>query len=114
MTVRRLFLLPAVVLVAALAGACQPSAEALPRLKDPNEILEEAIRTTAELEFVHARLEAATAGPGVAQQYTVDGDINLSKREFHATADATRRADSTSRGWFSKSVMRTRSRKPSL
>jgi hypothetical protein len=85
MTLRRSFL-PAVMLVAVLAG-CQPSAEALPRLSDPTEILEEAIRTTAELEFVHARLEAATDAGGGAQQYTVDGDIDLAQREFHALAE---------------------------
>ena len=87
MTLRRSFLLPAVMLVALLAAACQPSAEALPRLDDPKEIIEEAIRTTAELEFVHARLEGATEMQGMAQQYTVDGDINLAQREFHALAE---------------------------
>lgn len=87
MTVRRSFLLPAVLLVAALGAACQPSAEALPRLDDPKEILEEAIRTTAELEFVHAKLEAATEALGNSQQYMVDGDIDLAQREFHALAE---------------------------
>jgi hypothetical protein len=86
MTLRRSFLLPAVLLAALFAG-CQPSAEALPRLDDPTEILEEAIRTTAELEFVHARLEGATEALGQAQQYTVDGDINLAQREFHALVE---------------------------
>jgi hypothetical protein len=87
MTLRRSFLLPAALLVAASAGACQPSAEALPRLDDPKEILEAAIRTTAELEFVHAKLEGATAAGGAAQQYTVEGDVDLAQREFHALAE---------------------------
>jgi hypothetical protein len=87
MTLRRSFLLPAVLLVAAIAGACQPSAEALPRLDDPKEILEEAIRTTAELEFVHAKLEGGSSALGVAQQYTVEGDVDLAQREFHALAE---------------------------
>ena len=87
MTFRRSFVLPAVLLVAVLAAACQPSAEALPRLDDPKEILEEAIRTTAELEFVHARLEAGMDAGGAAQQYKVDGDIDLAQREFHAIAE---------------------------
>ena len=88
MTLRRSFLLPAVLLAALLAAACQPSAEALPRLDDPKEILEEAIRTTAELQFVHAKLEGATTADGGAQQYTVEGDIDLAQREFHAMAEA--------------------------
>ena len=55
MTFRRVFLLPAI-LLAMLLGACGNStAQALPRLDDPKEIIEEALRTTAELEFVHAR-----------------------------------------------------------
>jgi hypothetical protein len=87
MTLKRSFLLPAILLVAAIAGACQPSAEALPRLDDPKEILEEAIRTTAELEFVHAKLEGATAEGVMAQQYTVEGDVDLAQREFHALAE---------------------------
>jgi hypothetical protein len=87
MTLRRSLLLPAVLLVAAIVGACQPSAEALPRLDDPKEILEEAIRTTAELEFVHTKLEGATAAGGAAQQYTVEGDVDLAQREFHALAE---------------------------
>jgi hypothetical protein len=87
MTLRRSFLLPAALLVAVLAAACQPSAEALPHLDDPKEILEEAIRTTAELEFVHANVEAATEALGNSQQYMVDGDVDLAKREFHALAE---------------------------
>ena len=86
MTLRRSFLLPAILLAAVLA-ACQPSAEALPRLDDPKEIIEEALRTTAELEFVHARLEGGTEMDGMAQQYTVEGDIKLAQREFHALAE---------------------------
>lgn len=87
LTLRASFLLPAVLLVAVLAAACQPSAEALPRLDDPKEIIEEAIRTTAELDFVHAKLEGATDAQGMAQQYTVEGDLNLAQREFHALAE---------------------------
>jgi len=87
MKARRSFLLPVIALLAALVAGCQPSAEALPRLDDPKEIIEEAIRTTAELEFVHAKLEAATGALGQTQQYTVDGDIDLAQREFHALAE---------------------------
>ena len=87
MTLRRPFLLPAVLLVAVLAAACQPTAEAMPRLDDPKEIIEEAIRTTAELEFVHARLEGAANADGAEQSYIVEGDIDLAQREFHALAE---------------------------
>jgi hypothetical protein len=87
MKVRRSFLLPVIAVLAALVAGCQPSADALPRLDDPQEILEEAIRTTAELEFVHAKLEATTGALGQAQQYAVDGDIDLAQREFHALAE---------------------------
>ena len=86
MTSQRLIALPVVLLVLVLAGCGQP-AEAMPRLDDPQEILEEAIRTTAELEFVHARLEAAVDGGGGSQRYTVDGDVDILQREFHAVLE---------------------------
>ena len=60
MTFRRVFLLPAILLAVLLAACGNSTAQALPRLDDPKEIIEEALRTTAELEFVHARLEAGT------------------------------------------------------
>ena len=83
MTLSRVFLLPAILLAAILAG-CQPTSEVLPRLDDPKEILEEALRTTAELEFVHARIEAAADVMGDSQRYTLEGDVDLAQREFHA------------------------------
>jgi hypothetical protein len=86
MTIRRVFLLPAI-LLAVLLAACDSTAEALPRLDDPTEILEEALRTTAELEFVHARVEAAQEVASESQSYTLDGDLNLAQREFHAVVD---------------------------
>jgi hypothetical protein len=86
MTFPRIFLLPAILLAVGLA-ACDSTAQALPRLGDPKEIVEEALRTTAELEFVHARLEAAQDAGGVAQHYTLDGDLDLAQREFHANVD---------------------------
>jgi hypothetical protein len=87
MTFRRVFLLPAILLAALLAACGDSTAEALPRLDDPKEIVEEALRTTAELEFVHARLEAAAEVMGESQRYTLDGDVNLAQREFHAMLD---------------------------
>ena len=86
MTHLRLFLLPAILLVAIVAG-CDSTAQALPRLDDPKEIIEEALRTTAELEFVHARLEAAAEVMGESQSYSLEGDLNLAQREFHANFD---------------------------
>jgi len=86
MTFRRVFLLPAI-LLAVLLAACDSTAEALPRLDDPKEILEEALRTTAELEFVHARLKADAEVAGETQGYTVDGDLNVAQREFHANVE---------------------------
>ena len=93
-TFRRGFLLPIVAGAVLLAG-CEPTAAALPRLTEPGEVLEEALRTTAELEFVHIRLEATFRGDGVAgvglgeTAVTVDGDLDLGTREFHALAEAT-------------------------
>ena len=86
MTFPRVFLLPAI-LLAVLLAACDSTAQALPRLDDPKEIIEEALRTTAELEFVHARLEAGADVAGQSQRYTLDGDLNLAQREFHANVD---------------------------
>ena len=54
MTFRRVFLLPAVLLAVLVAACGDSTAEALPRLDDPKEILEEALRTTAELEGAFA------------------------------------------------------------
>jgi hypothetical protein len=88
---KRLFLLP-VVLLGLLVAACESPAAALPRLDDPAEILEEALRTTAELEYVHAQLDAQLAGDanpaGGPMTYTVEGDLDLANREFHAVAGA--------------------------
>ena len=86
MTFRRVFLLPAI-LLAVLLAACDSTAQTLPRLDDPKEIIEEALRTTAELEFVHARLEAGTDAAGQSQRYTLEGDLNIAQREFHANVD---------------------------
>jgi hypothetical protein len=87
MTFRRVFLLPAILLAVLVAACGDSTAEALPRLDDPKEILEEALRTTAELEFVHARLDASAEVMGQSQRYTLDGDVNLAQREFHARLD---------------------------
>ena len=92
MTSLRVFLLP-VVLLAILVAGCNPTAEAeaLPRLDDPTEILEEALRTTAELGFVHAKVDAAITGGAEmmgAQAATLEGDLDLGQREFHATLTA--------------------------
>jgi len=87
MTFRRVFLLPAILLAALLAACGDSAAEALPRLDDPKEIVEEALRTTAELEFVHARLEVAQEVAGESQRYTLEGDLDLAQREFHAAVD---------------------------
>jgi hypothetical protein len=90
MTTLRLFLLPMVVLAVVVAG-CNPTSEALPRLDDPREIIEEALRTTAELGFVHAKVDAAiTSGAEMmgVQGATLEGDLNLGQREFHATMTA--------------------------
>ena len=87
MTFRRVFLLPAVLLAVLVAACGDSTAEALPRLDDPKEILEEALRTTAELEFVHARLEANQEVGGESQRYTLEGDLDLAQREFHAAVD---------------------------
>ena len=86
MTFRRVFLLPAI-LLAVLLAACDSTAQTLPRLDDPKEIVEEALRTTAELEFVHARVEAGADVMGESQRYTLEGDLNLVQREFHANVD---------------------------
>ena len=86
MTLFRVFLLP-VILLAVLLAACDSTAQTLPRLDDPKEIVEEALRTTAELQFVHASLEASTDAGGQSQQYTLDGDLNVEQREFHANVD---------------------------
>jgi hypothetical protein len=94
MTSLRLFLLPVVLLAVVVAG-CNPTAEAeaLPRLEDPQEILEEALRTTAELEFVHAKVDASMTGDGGqvfgTQAATLEGDMDLGQREFHALLTAT-------------------------
>jgi hypothetical protein len=90
MTSLRSFLLPVVLLAVILSG-CNPTSEALPRLDDPREILEEALRTTAELGFVHAKVDAAiTSGAEMmgVQGATLEGDLNLGQREFHATMTA--------------------------
>jgi hypothetical protein len=86
MTFPRVFLLPAILLAVLLAG-CDSTAQTLPRLDDPKEIVEEALRTTAELEFVHARVEAGADVMGESQRYTLEGDLNLVQREFHANVD---------------------------
>ena len=90
MTSLRVFLLP-IVLLAVIVAGCNPTAEALPRLDDPKEILQEALRTTAELEFVHAKVDAAVTGGAEvmgAQSATLEGDLNLGQREFHAKLTA--------------------------
>jgi hypothetical protein len=87
MTFRRVFLLPAILLAALVAACGNSTPQALPRLDDPQEVLEEALRTTAELEFVRARLEAAQEVAGESQRYTVEGDLDLAQREFHANVD---------------------------
>ena len=94
MTSLRLFLLHVVLLAVVVAG-CNPTAqaEALPRLDDPKEILEEALRTTAELHFVHAKVDASMNGEGGqvfgTQSATLEGDLDLGQREFHAVLAAT-------------------------
>ena len=94
MTSLRLFLLPLALLAVVVAG-CNPTAEAeaLPRLDDPKEILEEALRTTAELDFVHAKVDASMNGEGGqvfgTQSATLEGDLDLGQREFHAVLAAT-------------------------
>lgn len=67
----------------------------MPRLEDPDEILAEAVRTTAELQYVHARVDvearSTDLNPGGADMtvtYGVDLDIDLVKREFHALVEA--------------------------
>ena len=82
------------VLLAVVVASCNPTAEAeaLPRLDDPQEILEEALRTTAELDFVHAKVDASMTGEGQvmgAQAATLEGDLDLGSREFHAALNAT-------------------------
>jgi len=86
---RRRVVLSLVLLGSLLVGACEPTDAALPRLTEPAEVLEEAIRTTAELEYVHARLDLAVTVPGDAGRmgYVVDADIDLGRREFHAAVD---------------------------
>lgn len=86
---RRRVILSLVLLGSLLVGACEPTEPTLPRLTDPAEILEEAIRTTAELEYVHARLDLSATVPGVAGRtgYALDADIDLGRREFHAAVD---------------------------
>jgi hypothetical protein len=85
---RRLLLLPLLLVVAGIAAACEPTAAALPRLTDVDEILEETLRTTAELKYVHARVEVEAAlGQGIGDgSYVVDADIDLGRRELHAEA----------------------------
>ena len=73
--------------IAVLSGACNATAEALPKLDDPTEILEEALRTTAELEYVHARVDVAADIMGSSQSYAVDADLDMGRREFHAVVE---------------------------
>ncbi len=78
------------ILLAALAvGACQPTAESLPRLSDPNEILEEAIRTTAELDFVQLRADVGVGIPGGGGTMELSGtaEIDLRNRNVHGLID---------------------------
>ena len=84
--VTRPFLLFALA-IAVLSGACNATAEALPKLDDPTEILEEALRTTAELEYVHARVDVAADIMGSSQSYAVDADLDMGRREFHAVVE---------------------------
>ncbi len=88
--VTRLLLLPLIVLTL-LVGACQPTAPAaLPRLDDPAEIVEEALRTTAELDFAHVRLDASASGGQLGNQamsYVIEGDIDLDRRDFHLVTE---------------------------
>lgn len=87
--IHRFALLPVALLAALVVAACDPTAAALPRLTDPDEIVEEALKTTAELEYIHARIEidAQAAGFGGDMSYVVDADIDLGRREFHAVVD---------------------------
>jgi hypothetical protein len=80
--------------IAVVLGACGPGTPAMPRLEDPKEVVAEAIRTTAELEYVHARLEleaqAADPAGGVGNMtigYVVDLDLDIVRREFHALVE---------------------------
>lgn len=62
----------------------------MPRLDDPKEILEEALRTTAELDYVHARVDARVKGGLVGSEPvvgSVEGDIDLDRRDFRAVID---------------------------
>lgn len=90
--VTRLLLLP-LILLTLLVGACQPTAPAaLPRLDDPAEIMEEALRTTAELDFAHVRLDASANGGQLGNQeisYVIEGDIDLDRRDFHVVTEGS-------------------------
>lgn len=87
-------------LVALVLAGCQATAAVLPRLDDPKEILEEALRTTAELDFVHAEVEARVEGGLVGAEPiagSVVGDIDLDRRDFRAVFDGEALTGSTSR-----------------
>jgi hypothetical protein len=89
--IHRLALVPVALVVALLAVACEPTAAALPRLTDPDEVIEETLKATAELDYVHlaVEVEATAAQLGGKMSYVADADIDLGRREFHAVIDGS-------------------------
>jgi hypothetical protein len=89
--IHRFALVPVALLAALVIAACEPTAAALPRLTDPDEVIEEALKTTAELDYVHlaVEVEATAAQLGGKMSYVADADIDLGRREFHAVIDGS-------------------------
>jgi hypothetical protein len=80
----------AALLVAAIALAiigCQATPPAQPILTDPSEVAMAAIRSTAALQSVHARLDSLfRQGGGFDSGSSVEFDIDLTRRDFAARA----------------------------
>jgi hypothetical protein len=77
------------VLTLTVAGACDPAAKGQPLLTDPAEIVMAAVRSTAGLKGVHAKVEVAFkgggqafGGPDMQTRTTLDLDLDMATRNY--------------------------------
>jgi hypothetical protein len=76
-----------VLAVAAVLGACSPSAPAASRVSDPRQVVVEALKSTAALEAAHALVRVDILdGSGRHFAANAEGDVNVASRELDVSA----------------------------